>query len=371
VAVVAFHVSHLSGVATPESFTFVRLYFGQGVTLFFMLSAFVLYYRYFDKVMTKSNIWSYATRRFFRIAPLYYVLLFAYAYYFWWSKDLSISAEPKRDMVLYISFLFNFLPTTTAGLLPASWTLGVEAIFYSILPLMIVRVRTIKSAVLLLILSVNVACIVQPVAWSMFKTSSWMWATTAALHGPAFCLGALCYLSSRRNPQSSSKMGVYLLGGSAIAFILLHFTLKALFSDFPDFERIPDQKGPANLFSVTISTFALAPVLYAFATVRFNIMTNVISVYIGRISYSIYLLHPLIILGLRPIYEQIGPALHLGTAGIFLCACFLTYAVLIPLSALTYTFIERPLIRLGSMSFRSEVVPQTVGDQLALPSPPE
>ncbi len=56
------------------------IWFGhQGVTLFFVISAFTIFYSIDSKLSTENNSYDkFMVRRFFRIAPLYYLGYFFY-----------------------------------------------------------------------------------------------------------------------------------------------------------------------------------------------------------------------------------------------------------------------------------------------------
>jgi peptidoglycan/LPS O-acetylase OafA/YrhL len=70
--------------------------------------------------------------------------------------------------------------------------------------------------------------------------------------------------------------------------------------------------------------------------------------YVGERSYSVYLLHPIIIVLLknpiRDLYEFLTP--HIGSHAYFLCA-LLVFFPLVLLSEITYRVIEIPGIRFG------------------------
>jgi peptidoglycan/LPS O-acetylase OafA/YrhL len=73
---------------------------------------------------------------------------------------------------------------------------------------------------------------------------------------------------------------------------------------------------------------------------------NVLTRYLGRISYSIYLVHPTVVFMLSPLYQwvyQRSPSVTVA----FLASLTLTLAIVLPISSLTYRLIEAPGVLLG------------------------
>ena len=68
--------------------------------------------------------------------------------------------------------------------------------------------------------------------------------------------------------------------------------------------------------------------------------------YLGKISYSLYLNHPTVVLLLTPAYRWIYSQTPYLTVSL-VASVVLTFAVTVPLSILTYRFIEAPGIALG------------------------
>lgn len=97
-----------------------------GVTIFFVLSGFLIAGRYMDDVATHSFRWRrYLIRRAARILPVYYTILLLVAL---WQKPVSLA-----NLTLTQAFFPNLWRT---GILPA-WTLTVEESFYWLLPVIL------------------------------------------------------------------------------------------------------------------------------------------------------------------------------------------------------------------------------------------
>jgi len=96
-----------------------------------------------------------------------------------------------------------------------------------------------------------------------------------------------------------------------------------------------------------------------------KLLVNQTTVFLGKISYSIYLAQPTAILLLESVYKKIYAASSGGMAiSLAFVGCFLfTLAVVIPFAALAYYLVEKPGIKLGKRCYawiESRVKPRDV-----------
>ncbi len=77
-----------------------------------------------------------------------------------------------------------------------------------------------------------------------------------------------------------------------------------------------------------------------------RLVVNPVTAFLGKISYSVYLGHPVVIAILAPLFRRIQDATPNPTVAYAGCAA-LTLLVTLPMAALTYRFIEAPAIALG------------------------
>jgi peptidoglycan/LPS O-acetylase OafA/YrhL len=131
-AVFLFHASHSKWTAQLN----------VGVTLFFVISAFLLYRPYIaERFQGKPRIgtWSFLQRRILRIVPAYWVALIV----IFASTGFSAHAIDGFDHFgLYVLFLQNYSPKTVFGVIPGAWSLCIEASFYLALPAYAAAVRS-------------------------------------------------------------------------------------------------------------------------------------------------------------------------------------------------------------------------------------
>src|SRR5215467_3600872 len=71
IAVMVYHLLYFNGIAQVERIAYYAVYG------FFVISGFALYITYCDRLATIHDLRAYFIKRFFRIAPLYFVVLIA------------------------------------------------------------------------------------------------------------------------------------------------------------------------------------------------------------------------------------------------------------------------------------------------------
>jgi peptidoglycan/LPS O-acetylase OafA/YrhL len=116
---------------------------GLGVTIFFLISGFLLYRPFVRaRVIGTREPWiaRYAASRVLRIVPAYWVALAAITVWL----GLSGVFTP-RGIPTYFGFLQIYDPATVNGGLPQAWTLCTEAVFYAFLPLYAMVMRKLPD----------------------------------------------------------------------------------------------------------------------------------------------------------------------------------------------------------------------------------
>lgn len=149
--VVAFHTAL---VPQPQLFVpallknFV-LFGSTGVYLFFIISGFSLSLTMPRHSASQAPTVSYVLSRFFRIAPLFYALLIPSLLRDWIMFHVHYSV---KEILASVFFVFNFLPGRQEGIVWASWTIGVEMVYYCLFPFfyrLSVRAKLVLSACVL------------------------------------------------------------------------------------------------------------------------------------------------------------------------------------------------------------------------------
>lgn len=335
-AIVLFHIKHLLALDVPSGFEFVGNQFAYGVHLFFVVSAFSLMHSTSKTLGRPTWAQAYFVKRFFRIAPLFYtVLLFMVV-----TRLLRGAGLPDlADLLLNISLTFGLAPWT--GLVWAGWTVGVEVIFYVLFPVALLTVRTIFGALLLvfltLLISLNAREVLDTHYGQLEDVYRYNYAYFSFLPNLVFfSLGVLAYRAVKHLERSGSSSAY-----SVSVPVILGFLLVAS-ADSQGF--FPRGTG-------------LAPIAYGLVFLGLCIwqylrpaalFANRVLGYLGERSYSLYLLHPILIVGLADPAKLLYAVLasSLGSYAYFVVAAMII-AALIAVSEISYRLVEVPGIRLG------------------------
>lgn len=331
-------VFHTALVPTPqlEIPAWIRpfmMFGGSGVILFFVISAFSLCLTMDRHQRIGRPLASYMVSRFFRIAPLFYFLLGITLIRDAWVFGSSHSVTEIAASAL---FLFNFRPGWETGIVWASWTIGVEMPFYVVFPFLYATMTGVVGRLTLLAVSL--------IAWMIFRHALSLQSLSPEVSGaiqtysalgfiPTFLIGMLTFdvyqhLSRHRLPNR--------LGAALIASGVLGLSL--LISDLP----VATIKFSSTLQALSYSLLLLGCALHAPSS-----LNNALWQFFGRISYSLYLWHPLIIFASAPLYQSIYAMAELPLTVRFLLACLWTLASVTAISYLSYRSVEQPAIELG------------------------
>jgi peptidoglycan/LPS O-acetylase OafA/YrhL len=168
----AVYLSHFSPPHGAPRWLGVGLASGYyGVTVFFVLSGFVLAINYWDRLYhpTGGKLWSYAVARFARIYPLYLAVLAYVAF-----KAKIDTGTVSSSWPWHLFGLQAWLPDTlnVLGFGP-SWSVSVELFLYACLPLLILGLRPLVSVRHLVIATlITIAVMLALAAWFQYARAS-------------------------------------------------------------------------------------------------------------------------------------------------------------------------------------------------------
>jgi len=332
--IVVFHLVALPKLALPNYLWFIPTHFGFGVPLFYTVSAFGLFVGYSEKLRTRQDLRTFYIRRFARIAPLFYVMMVFYIPFTWivWTRAALPSLSQFASSGL---FIFNFVPAHVSGFVMASWSIGVEMAFYAIVPLLIFAITGVGRAGMFLALSAFLA-------WNWNDAFS---GTTGqlAMFGqlslvsqlPYFAGGIFGYHVWQKLRDTCPWVGRFVLAASVIAVVSL--------------------VGLSNEVALALGgavklTWALAitAIVVGVALHPQRWFVNPTAKRLGHASFSIYLWHPVVIVTLMQtdLYQWASDNSG-GTLLPLLLSLTVTLVVLVPLSLMSFRFIERPGMEFG------------------------
>ena len=139
--------------AYPTTINIVDLTFGLGkfgVQLFFYISALTMCHMWMQREGERNPFRKFYLRRFFRIAPLFWLAIPVYLLINGTSQSPSApDGIGTRQIILTAFFLNSFSPSDINCVVPGGWTIAIEMVFYLIFPHLINVVRDRQKIYLL------------------------------------------------------------------------------------------------------------------------------------------------------------------------------------------------------------------------------
>lgn len=341
IAALSVLVFHLSVTRLPESATLAPylLNLGWGVTIFFLISGYVLYRPFVETRLRGERISmsSYAARRALRIIPAYWIALTAVALF--GNGAASVREHPPA----YYGFAQVYSDETRAGGIGQAWTLDVELTFYIVLPL-------VAALLGLLAWRSRGRLLVEILLLTAATAAAFLWTSSLPPGNRTFGDPQLFWL-----PRFVGQFAL----GMAIAAITVKVERGARLPGIADWLRryptlawviVPIAYAAAATVEMSTATRDLVDGIGAAALLWPAVLhrpgsgaTKVLGwrplALIGVVSYGIYLYHYAVITRLDALF----PAGTAGTLGWVLASL----AGAVALGALSWVVVERPAIRAG------------------------
>ena len=322
-----------------------------GVTLFFVLSGFLLTIRYYDSLLRGTSIKAYWVKRFARIMPLYWTLLLVMlAYYLYQGKS-------TEHFLVFATLTQGFFSDLKFDGLGTAWSLTVEECFYLTLPVVILAIRWFwpeksfrwwKMA-----LAVGVVYLTSVILWDignyLHDRRLMQYGGFLKLKGDLriytifgrfldFGFGSLfgiLYMKANKIGLNYKYLAdaVILLSTAAMIYVCTQIFFEA--GKRPSIYNFETRTGwHMNFYNALFSGL----IIY-FLCSSSSYITRLLSwrpfVYLGEISFAFYLIH----------FNHIAFHLYWWTADLgigFWGEVILLYAIISILSALAYEMVERP-----------------------------
>ncbi len=292
-----------------------------GVQLFFIVSAYTLTLSFYSRIDEPNRTKNFFIRRFFRIAPLFYLAIIAYIIVDWTiynNRNIGIF-----EIITNITFTNGFFPQYISSIAYGGWSIATEFCFYFLLPFICIKIRSLNSSILFVaisLLSVNIfnkllyqVYPVDPTHFSYFNIISQL---------PIFALGILSYWVI--NDKQKSIKPITLL---VVAFTILFYCYFNIHRHF--------------VYGISFFVLLLTLTLKSYKVFSNKILSN-----IGKVSFSMYIIHfPIVSIAKN---LEIIPITNTQTAILDILKSFIIVSVCsFLLSLLTYRFIERPGQNIG------------------------
>ena len=318
------------------------------VDFFFILSGFVIYHSYLKKIAHGYSFKHFFQNRFARIYPLHIIILVIWLI-FLFSKALLLSYLNIQNESTFItndaySFFLHLTLLNAHGLdnhlswnAPA-WSIGAEFYTYLVFFILVKHSSLAKAPLLAFIIVICAYLTIYSIKpTTLLRTFDLGF--VRAIGG--FFTGGLVYMASIKYPIRATKLSPLKMTAIELSCLLaIYFTVS----------YVADSKNGQVLIFVI---FALTIFCYSqTAGLITKILNKGLFQQLGKISYSIYLLHLLIITIAANLWEFIYPNSITFVGNLHSkvyqtnCASLINITIIIItclLAVLSYKLIERPL----------------------------
>ncbi len=365
VAVVTYHGLYLPALYGNIGGTWwwrYVMHLDVAVPMFFGISGFLLYRPFVVTRMREQpvpRLAAYGWRRFLRIVPGYWVALTILTLWFWWQPPGFAEVRSVGGVLRFYGFAQVYSSDTAIAGIGQAWSLGVEVVFYALLPLWALLMRRWKPSLRSEL--VGLACVIAgSLAWKALVLAQVDYGTRSLnvilplptwldLFGVGMLLAVLSAHVQLARPQwgwlrrLEDRPG--LAWAAALAFWLAACWLVGPSGAIDD--PVTDRVYLArHVLYVVIVACLLAPAVFGDprrGTVRRVLRWRPFT-YLGTISLSFYLFHYAVLDQLAHSVGH-GPRSYLQLAGWWAVAV----AGSTVLGTLGYRLVELPVMRLGRL----------------------
>lgn len=353
--VVIYHYPEANSLPTfswfPKYFSYITRYGYIGVSVFFVLSGFILAYNYLDSLNKKSiDYQRFWLNRFARVYPLYFFALFLSAPIFINKVVQNLNSTSSLFEAIFtatsaLTLLQAWTPWTACKWNCPGWSLSAEAFFYLVFPFISIYVSRLSYRKLISWVVVSwIASLIAPSlyllvnpqhAYYEVNTPLLFWQTfvffTPLFHLPQFLIGVLAAAIFLKKYDTSSRTKVpsfarFLPG--LFELLLIIILLKNI--DIPNVWLNNGLIAP--LFALLIFTLGQGQGIIA------KFLSLPIFIILGNASYAMYILHIPVLVWMHFISKVIG----IGDSNSL--SFFLFYILIITgVSVAAFYVIETPL----------------------------
>lgn len=371
IAALSIALAHMGHSVSIGSFIFGNFAI-IGMPVFFTLSGFVIHLVYARPLARGEGTLEFGIARFARLWPLFFAVYIYFAIHTSFGK---IGANPAHwsTIISYLTLTFSWFPFIVEGKAPIqhefgiSWSVSTEVFFYVCYALGLYRIGSIRRVSTCLIALVVFCLATIALMWALYVTRD-SWEAFARAQGVAMpmrnedwlnsfyrwfmyvspymrifefiggCLTCQLYFLVRERPDLLRRLPAGWIASAGAAITIGLFILFCWYSPIDGGRWLASSVPALGQFFMTLHlNFLLAPgcyILYFGLAIGSSMVGKVMStrvlVYLGIISYSIYLIHPLFAGRVMPDTQNKGLALLIAVG------------VLVAWSTATYLLIERP-----------------------------
>ncbi len=333
------HLNFFSAQTQPNQYLFLNQFY-TFLTFFFVLSGFLIYYKYHDiSSLNKTKLYNYFINRLARVFPILIILIsitFLLGYY----HGLYSGKEAVKLYLLNISLLKGFSSQYLLTGIGPSWSMSVEELFYILAPLIFLWTKKITSLLKFVILFYSIGLLI---TWifaafpfgGFFSNTFFMMNYTFFGRVFEFACGIFLAMLVKGKIKSifinpPGKIILYTGLGIIITSVFMLYFIAKNYQVMHATDSIPgiivnNILMPVGIFFIFYSLIYQRSLLQHF-------LSSKIMVELGNSTYSFYLLHTTFVLSY--IYKFISTNI------------IITFVSMIIISYVFYKLVEQPLAKL-------------------------
>ncbi len=304
-----------------------------GVDIFFMISGYVVTMAAFrEKELSETPRLNFFIKRVARILPLYYLSMAVYLF--------AVNSDPVKgssaffQILTHLSFTHNLFSSSTGSINPPTWSIGAEMQLYLlVLVLMSWLPRYRPWIFAFTMFAIAIACryvaYVSNVGASDAILSHYNTQIICGLDN--FGMGMVLALLKQKGrlPQVSAARGAILFGGAILGLVACQQILAAHSQTFWTTWWLPT-------FFRSFAAIFCALLVYAAVAMPDRLQSSIpkVFLFLGKISYGIYLWHFIVIMLLLK-YAALGRMAFLAS----------TLLLTVAMAAISWRFIEKPIVK--------------------------
>jgi len=304
-----------------------------GVDIFFMISGYVVTMAAFREIaLSETPRLHFFIRRVARILPLYYLSMAVYLY--------AVNSDPIKgssglfQILTHISFTHNLFPSSTGSINPPTWSIGAEMQLYLLVLMLMAwlprsRPWLFAFTMFAIAITCRYAAYVSNVGASDAILSHYNTQILCGVDnfGMGMVLGML--KQNARLPQLSAARTVIYFVIAVLGLVACQQILSAHAQTFWATWWLPT-------FFRSFAAIFCALLVYTAVAMPSKLQSSIpqVFLYLGKISYGIYLWHFIVIMLLLK-YAALGRVAFLGS----------TLLLTVAMAAISWRFIEKPIVK--------------------------
>ena len=323
----------------------VASYGQMGVQLFFIASAFTLCKSWLGREHEQNKTANYFIRRYFRIAPIYYIGILIYfpvsIYANYRVRGIAVPDEQYTvfNVMANVLLVHGFVPSANNGIVPGGWSIGTEFAFYALFPFVVrwfsknedrLTPRFLVGVVLASIALTMVAALALFLMTGKGIENGDFFYYNLINQQPVFVMGIAYFFASRKDMWPARSKA-----GNLVCFVLTTLVSVGLF-----------YSGIPHVFSIVPAAAGLSFLFLVEYLRRDTVLNNRLVRRIGVVSYSMYVFHFLFAWTMT-VNATRRAAGHLPPDALVLACYLLAVAFTFVIALMSEQWIERPFIRLG------------------------